>query len=189
MKAAIHSLLLVGLAGFAGAAHGQEAAATLPPTPFTASHEARVDSSTDWDALRGDPGAASVAGLTHPGVAALKASDFARAEGLFARSLRFNGNDVSLRLYMGVTKMELGKWDEAKQYLRTPARELRKDPEPKGLLGVTYAKLGDITGAHAQRAALVEMAAACQANCARSSEISNGIRMIDAALAEVGVQS
>ena len=55
---------------------------------------------------------------------------------------------------MGVTKVKLEKWDEAKRYLKTPARDLRKLPDPKGYLGVTLAKLGDMKGALAQRASL-----------------------------------
>jgi Flp pilus assembly protein TadD len=118
------------------------------------------------------------------GVAALEASDFTRAEEIFADILRYNKNDTTLRYHMGVAKMNLGKWDEAKRYLRTPARELRKDPDPKSLLGVTYARLGDIAGANAQRASLVRMAEACKGACEFSSSIMDGIRMIDEALAE-----
>ena len=83
--------------------------------------------------------------------------------------------------------MELGKWDEARHYLRTPARELRKDPKPKSLLGVTYARLGDVASANAQRDALLKMAAACNGTCETSAEIANGIQMIDSALAEAGL--
>jgi predicted Zn-dependent protease len=85
---------------------------------------------------------------------------------------------------MGVAKMNLGKWDEAKRYLRTAARELRKLPDPKSHLGVTYAKLGDIDGANAQRARLVKMAEACKGTCELSPYITSGIEMIDEALAE-----
>jgi Flp pilus assembly protein TadD len=88
-----------------------------------------------------------------------------RAETLRARSLQHNKNNASLRLYMGIAKMELGKWSEARHYLRTPAREMRKDPEPRSLLGVTYVELGDFAGAHAQRDALVKIAAACEGSC------------------------
>jgi Flp pilus assembly protein TadD len=118
------------------------------------------------------------------GIAALEDNDFARAEEIFARVLRYNGNNVTARFYMGVAKMNLGKWDEATRYLRGPARELRKLPDPKTHLGVTYAKLGDASGARTQRAHLVKMAEACGGACELSPYIIKGIQMIDDALAE-----
>jgi Flp pilus assembly protein TadD len=118
------------------------------------------------------------------GVAALEANDFTRAEEIFAETLRYNQNNASVRFYLGVVKMNLGKWDEAKRYLKTAARKLRKLPDPKGHLGVTYAKLGDIAGANAQRARLVKMAEACKGTCKLSPYIMDGIQMIDEALAE-----
>ncbi len=182
MKATVYSILLAGLTALAGAAHAQEASNI--PTPFTASAQERDTSGWSGDYWRGDPGLpVAFTGQVHPGVAAIEANNFAQAETLFARSLRFNKNDLDLRFHMGVVKMELGKWDEARQYLRTPARELRKDPKPKSLLGVTYARLGDVASANAQRDALLNMAAACAGSCERAAEIESGIQMIDEALA------
>lgn len=118
------------------------------------------------------------------GVAALEANDFARAEEIFADILRYNRNDATVRFYLGVAKMNLDKWDEAKRYLKIAARKLRKLPDPKGHLGVAYAKLGDTAGAYAQRAALVKMSKACKDRCRLSPYIMDGIQMIDEALAE-----
>lgn len=176
--------ILVGVTALAGAAHAQ-----VPPTPFTASQQERGDSGWSYDAERAIPGAASFEIGVHPGIAALEANDFAQAETLLGKSLQFNKNNVSLRLHMGIAKMELGKWDEARHYLRTPAREMRRDPEPKSLLGVTYVKLGDFESAYAQRESLLQMAAACESSCERAAEIESGIALIDAALAEAGAKS
>jgi Flp pilus assembly protein TadD len=118
------------------------------------------------------------------GVAALEASDFALAEEIFARILQYNRSDTAVRFHMGIAKMNLGKWDEAKKYLKTAARKWRELPDPKGHLGVAYAKLGDVAGAYAQRARLVRMAEACKGTCKLSPYIMDGIRMIDEALAQ-----
>jgi tetratricopeptide (TPR) repeat protein len=110
--------------------------------------------------------------------------DFARAEAIFNEGLRYYGDNPRYRFFMGVTKMNLGKWEEARKYLRTAARELRKLPDPKGHLGVTYVKLGDTEAAIAQRARLVEMAEACKGTCKLSPYIMSSIAMIDEALAD-----
>lgn len=184
MKSSICTMLVIGVTALAGAAHAQ-----VPPTPFTASQQERGDSGWNADLERQDFGVASFKAGMHPGIAALEANDFAQAEELLGKSLQYNKNNISLRLHMGIAKMELGKWDEARHYLRTPAREMRRDPEPKSLLGVTYVKLGDFESAFAQRESLLQMAAACQTSCARAAEIESGIALIDAALAEAGVKS
>jgi predicted Zn-dependent protease len=189
MKVGICTILVAAFASVAGAAHAQDETNYLPPTPYSPSDPSRGVSGWSPDLSRGDPGAVSFEIAMHPGIAALEANDFVQAETLLAKSLRYNKNDVSLRLHMGIAKMELGKWDEARQYLRTPAREMRKDPEPKSLLGVTYVQLGDIAGAKAQRDALVQMAAACEGTCARAADIQSGIQLIDSALAQAGVSS
>jgi tetratricopeptide (TPR) repeat protein len=156
----------------------------VPYTPYIASEAARSDPGTDWDSWRGDPGPAIFPNSFEAGVAALEANDFARAEEIFNEGLRYYGSNPRFRFFMGVAKMNLGKWDEARRYLRTAARELRRLPDPKGHLGVTYAKLGDIDAANAQRARLVKMAEACKGTCKLSPYITSGIQMIDEALAE-----
>jgi tetratricopeptide (TPR) repeat protein len=187
MKTIALSMLLGSGVVFAGVAQAQDAPPTyMPPTPYTFSEQQRHDPplSGAWmDSWHGDPDL--VFGSDNPygaGIAALQANDFAKAEQIFNRSLLFNKNDVTARFYMGVTKVKLEKWEEAKRYLKTPARDLRKVPDPKGYLGVTYAKLGDTKAALAQRASLLKMAEACQGTCEHSSYIANGIQMIDEAL-------
>ena len=186
MKPVTLSILLASGAALVGAANAQEAPTYVPSAPFTASEQTRSD--PPWggwsDSWRGDPSSLTTSNSFEAGVAALEANDFTRAEEIFAKSLRYNGNDLTIRFYMGVAKMELGKWDEAKRYLRSPARELRKLPDPKSHLGVTYAKLGDTAAANAQRAKLVKMAEACKGTCKLSPYIMDGIQMIDEALAQ-----
>ncbi len=180
-------ILLAASAAFAFAAHAQ---APPPATPAPSS-DVPIVSQPPETVWAGDPRAPCCdladirreRSLEH-GVAALEASDFGRAEEILARNLRYNKNNDAVRFYLGVAKMNLGKWDEAKRNLKIAARELRKLPDPKGHLGVTYAKLGDIAGANAQRAELVKMADACKGDCRLSPYIAGGIQMIDEALAE-----
>jgi TolA-binding protein len=181
------SILLAAGAALASAASAQ-APAEPPPPVSSYGPPAHVDpgpTQPQWD---GDSWRWNVAAPTprsfEAGVAALEANDFTRAEKIFNESLRYYGDNPRFRFFMGVTKMNLGKWEEARRYLKTAARELRKLPDPKGYLGVTYVKLGDIHAANAQRARLVEMAEACKGTCKLSPSITSGIRLIDAALAE-----
>jgi tetratricopeptide (TPR) repeat protein len=186
MKTIRLSVLLVAGAGFAGAAYAQDPAPTyIPSTPYTWSEQQRSDpAGSNWmENWRRDPALTFASRNPYEaGIAALEANDYAKAEEIFARNLLYNKNDITARFYMGVTKMKLEKWDEAKRYLKTPARDLRKVPDAKSHLGVTYAKLGDTHAALAQRASLVEMAEACQGTCKFSPDIAEGIRMIDEAL-------
>ena len=186
MRTVALSMLLAASAAFAGAANAQEAPAPPayePSAPFSAGNSGADPGAVDnwhWESI----GGVTYRNPVSAGVAALEANDFAKAEEIFSNSLRYYRSDPTFRFYMGVAKMNLGKWDEARRYLRTAARELRKLPDPKGHLGVTYAKLGDIDAANAQRASLVKMAEACKGTCKLSPYIVSGIQMIDEALAE-----
>jgi tetratricopeptide (TPR) repeat protein len=191
MKTIRLSILLAAGAALVGAANAQDASNYIPSTPFTASEQVRSDPGQSWDSdrWRGPDVWPNVPGAPRGnpipmGVAALEANDFALAEEIFTDVLRYNRNNAAVRFYLGVAKMNLGKWDEAKRYLKIAARELRKLPDPKGHLGVAYAKLGDTAAANAQRARLVKMAEACKSACELSPYIQDGIRMIDEALAE-----
>ncbi len=188
MRVVTLSILLGAGAALTSPAHAQDAPAYMPSTPYTWSEQQRSDPpGGSWtESWRGEPGLIWASNPIPAGVAALEANNFTQAEEIFAETLRYNSNNVTARFYLGVTKMKLEKWDEAKRYLKTPARELRKLPDPKIHLGVTYAKLGDRAGALAQRASLVKMAEACQGMCKYSSSIAEGIQVIDKALAPSG---
>ena len=113
------------------------------------------------------------------GVGALKAQDFIEAEEIFAGVLRRKRGNADANFYMGVTKMNLGEWEDAKTYLEIAAEKKPKHPDPKSRLGVTYAKLGDTAGAKEQRAALEKMDEDCKGNCRNAQWISGGIAMIE----------
>lgn len=187
MKSVAFSFLLAAGAMVHGAAMAQEppaaASSQTPSTPYTGSESQRSQSGW-YSPPSGDLGPVLTRYPVRSGVAALEASDFVRAEKIFAERLRYDGSDVAARFYLGVAKMNLGKWSEAKPHLKSAARELRKLPDPKSHLGVTYAKLGDVAGARAQRDRLVRMSETCRGTCSLAPRIDAGIRMIDEALAE-----
>lgn len=189
MKTGTLSILLAAGATLAFAANAQTPDVSLnpalsePPTSFSSAPADPGWSGDPWMPCCDLTDKRRARSLGH-GVAALEANDFARAEEIFAGILRYNQNNDAIRFYLGVAKMNLGKWDEAKRYLKIAARELRKLPDPKSHLGVTYAKLGDTAGAYAQRARLVKMAEACKGKCELSPYIIDGIQMIDEALTE-----
>ncbi len=143
----------------------------MPPTPYTFSgnqrHESAAQRRLDVDASgMAIPIWFSVQTILTGRIAALRNGDFAKAEQFFNKSLLFNKNDVTARFYMGVTKVKLEKWEEAaKRYLKTASARPAQVPDPKGYLGVTYAKLGNTKAALAQRASLLKMAEACQGTC------------------------
>jgi TolA-binding protein len=116
------------------------------------------------------------------GVDALQARNFVVAEGIFEDFLRGNPNHPDANFMLGVTKMSMEKWEEAKKYLEIAVRKNAKAPDPKSRLGVTLAKLGDLNGAMEQRAALEKMDKDCKGKCRNAQWIANGIAMIDAAL-------
>lgn len=186
MKTIAISVLLMAGAAFAGAANAQGTSEPSVSPPVAA------DPVTSGGYEPSLPPPTSVWNDDFPngrnrieeGIDALEARNLAVAENIFADILRRYRNDPEANFYMGVTRMDLGKWEDAKKPLEIAVRKKPKHPDPKSRLGVTYAKLGDTTAANAQRAELVKMADACKSACKLSPYIAGGIRMIDEALAQ-----
>jgi tetratricopeptide (TPR) repeat protein len=116
------------------------------------------------------------------GVAAMQARNFQVAEGIFDEVLRRNPTHAEGNLMMGTTKMSLGKWEEAKEYLEVAVKKNPKSPDPKSRLGVTLIKLGDIDGAMKQRADIEKMDKDCKGKCRNAEWIAGGLAMIDGAM-------
>jgi len=121
------------------------------------------------------------------GVRALQAGNFVKAEAIFADYVRHDRPAPDVYFYLGVARMSLGKWEDAKKNLEVAVTKMPWHPDPKSRLAVTYAKLGDIAGANAQRAELVKMIEACEGACEFLPYIRGGIQMIDQALAEASL--
>lgn len=174
------STLFILASVFAGAASAQD----MPSVPASAVpiiHSAPAE--PGWSGDRsGDPGAVYTPEIERA-FDALAKKDLVRAEGGFANAVRRNPRDVAANLYLGATRMDLGKWADAKKHLEYAATKLPRHPDPKSRLGVTYARLGDTAGAYKQRAALVSLADACNGTCRMAPFIAEGIEMIDEALA------
>lgn len=190
MRTVTLSILLAAGAAFTGVAGAQEAP-SMPSAPADANAAANTFPAEPswqndaWGQIPGPP-------LTRPAetaVIALENGDFARAEKILGNVLRSKPYDADANLYMGVVKMNLGEWQDAKKHLEIAARKMPRHPDPKSRLGVTYAKLGDATGAVIQRAELVKMADTCRGACKDFAPyIASGIEMIDEALAEPAEQ-
>lgn len=188
MKLGTLSILLVAGAMFAGAASAQDAPAPstppLPPTPYVTNASS---GQTNWD---GDTWRHSDFGFSRTssfaaGLDALDDRNFTKAEAAFVKAVQRNPYSAEANFYLGATRMDLGKWEDAKQNLEIAVKKISKHPDPKSRLGVTYAMLGDTAGAYAQRDALVKMAEDCNARCKLSPYIAQGIQMIDKALGKV----
>lgn len=113
------------------------------------------------------------------GLRAFEKKNFTAAERKFVRYVATDTKNGEANLYLGVTRMQLGRWEDARAPLEIASEKMPRHPDPKSRLGVTYAMLGDTAAANAQRADLVRMAAGCKDDC---TYIRNGIAMIDAAL-------
>ena len=180
MKRVTLSVLFAAAAAatLAGAASAQDAP---PASSYLTIHTAPAEPAWSGDHT-GDPGMAASPRI-ESAFNALEAKDFARAEEVFAKAVKRNPRDPAVNFYLGATRMDLGKWEDAKKHLEIAARKMPRHPDPKSRLGVTYAKLGDTTAAHGQRAALLKLADVCNGKCRLAPFIANGIEMIDEALA------
>ncbi len=116
------------------------------------------------------------------GVEAIRAKNFQVAEGIFEEILRQNPNHADANFMMGIAKMSLDKWEDAKKYLEIAVRKSPKQPDPKSRLAVTLIRLGDVEGAMKQRADLEKMNQDCKGKCRNAEWIATGLAMIDASL-------
>ncbi|HEX5006645.1 MAG TPA: tetratricopeptide repeat protein [Hyphomonadaceae bacterium] len=190
MRTVTLSVLLAASAACVGIGSTQEAppAQSTPPDANAAAYSAPAEPQWQSDAFARIPGP-PLPRRAETAVFALENGDFARAEKILGNVLRSKPYDADANLYMGVVKMNLGKWQDAKKYLEIAVRKMPKHPDPKSRLGVTYAKLGDATGAIIQRAELVRMADTCRGACKDFAPyIAGGIEMIDEALSESAEQ-
>ncbi|MBI1338874.1 hypothetical protein GC169_01505 [bacterium] len=120
-------------------------------------------------------------------VEALKGGNFGVAEALFEDIVAHDRNDAGANFMLGVAKMGLEKWAEAKPYLEKAVKRTRRDPDPKSRLAITLIKLGDISGARVQRAELVKLQGQCKRSCKNAEWIASSLAMVDAALPAAGM--
>jgi Tfp pilus assembly protein PilF len=113
---------------------------------------------------------------------AIQSKNYSVADGLLEDALRHDPRNAHANFLMGIAKMGLEKWSDAKMYLEIAVKKSPKDPDPKSRLAVTLIKLGDIDGAMAQRSELAKMSDTCKGACRNAQWIASGLSMIDAAL-------
>lgn len=167
----LSGLFLAAALGFAGTAHAQPGLSTKPDYDLIYKSD-RIDEDTSRD----------VAQHYRAGIAALQAKDYVAAETALAQALDFKAAPVNTNFLMGLAKIGLEKWDEARPYLEAAVTKEPKRPEPKTRLGLTYVKLDNADGAKLQRDALAALDADCKKTCDDATWIAEGMAIIDQAL-------
>ena len=180
MKTVTLSVMLALGAAFAAPAFAQDAPPPPPPTDYVPAPPSNF-AAPNWDGDAWRHVGLGIETYLLDGLRAFEKKNFAIAERKFDQYVATDTRNGEANLYLGVTRMQLGRWKDAKAPLEVALKSMPRHPDPKSRLGVTYAMLGDTAAAHIQRADLVRMAANCKDDC---KYIRNGIAMIDAALTQ-----
>jgi tetratricopeptide (TPR) repeat protein len=125
---------------------------------------------------------AALLALRKVGVEALQTKNYLVAEKTFGDLLHRNPTTTDANFLMGLAKLGLENWVEAKQFLELAVKQEPGRPEPKARLGLTYVKLNDIDGAMKQRAELASMDGHCKSACGDAARIADGLTLLDQAL-------
>ncbi|MDP3739765.1 MAG: tetratricopeptide repeat protein [Hyphomonadaceae bacterium] len=136
----------------------------------------RVDENTE----------ATFSALSQAGVEAMRNKNYQVAEGIFSDLLHRNPNNADANFLMGLAKIGLEKWAEAKGFLETAVKQDPKRPEPRTRLGLTYIQLEDNDSARKQRAELARMDLDCKGACDDAVWIADGLVLLDQALSPGG---
>jgi Flp pilus assembly protein TadD len=169
---ALFGSIVIASSALAAAAHAQPGLSTGPDYDLIDKAE-RIDDNAD----------SGLPQLRQQGLAALQAKDFATAESAFSEVLRRNPSAIGASFMLGLSKIGLEKWEEAKTALERAVVDEPNRPEPKTRLGLTYVMLQDLAGARRQRDALVMLDADCESACADAAWIKDGLAALDQALA------
>jgi hypothetical protein len=172
MAHAFFGSIVVASLALAGAAHAQPGLSTGPD--YDLIHQAdRVDDDADN----------GLAQLRQQGLAALQAKDFAAAEAAFTDLLRRNPSAVGASFMLGLSKIGLEKWEEARVALERAVVDEPERPEPKTRLGLTHVMLQNADSARQQRDALIRLDIDCKGSCKDAAWIKDGITALNQALA------
>lgn len=117
------------------------------------------------------------------GIDALQAQDFVAAEKSFGALLARNPTTNDANYLMGLAKLGLRNWADARQYLEAAVKKEPARAEPKSRLGVAYIRLNDMDAANKQRAELAGLDAKCKSKCPDAAAIADSLRILDQALA------
>ncbi len=114
---------------------------------------------------------------------ALEAKDFAAAETTLHELVNYSPTTTDAHFLLGIARIGLEKWADAKAALEVAVRSEPKRPEPRTRLGLAYLKLGDVEAARRQRSELAELRAACKRACDDVTWIADGLVLLDQELA------
>ena len=115
-------------------------------------------------------------------VAALEGKDFVTAEAILIDVIRRDPARIDASFLMGLAKIGLNKWDEARIYLEIAVEKEPARPEPKTRLGLTYVQLGALDAAREQRRQLGGLNTDCNKTCPDAKWIGEGLVVLDEAL-------
>lgn len=121
-------------------------------------------------------------GMRKEGVDALQKQDFAGADKIFAKLAAENPTTNDAHYLLGVAKLGLQNWAEAKGVLEIAVKREANRPEPKARLGVACLRLNDVAGATKQREDLAAMQAKCK-DCPDAPRIAENLALLDRAIA------
>ena len=157
---------------FAGAAYAQPGLSTGPDYDLIYKAD-RIEDNADN----------GLAQLQQQGLTALQGKDFAAAEAAFSELLRRKPSAVGANFMLGLAKIGLEKWEDAKVALERAVDDEPDRPEPKTRLGLTHIMLQNAEGARQQRDALLMLDVDCKGSCKDAAWIKDGIVALDQALA------
>lgn len=169
---ALSGSVIAATLALGGAAYAQPGLSTAPDYDLIYKAD-RIDDDADN----------GLAQLKQQGLAALQGKDFAAAEAAFSEVLRRKPSAVGASFMLGLSKIGLEKWEEAKVALERAVVEEPDRPEPKTRLGLTHIMLQNPEGARQQRDALVMLDVDCGGTCKDALWIKDGIVALDQALA------
>ncbi len=166
----VPAIVALGLS-VAGVANAQEGLSTGPDYDLI-DKAARIDDSAQI----------AFSLLYRTGAEALQNKNYAVAEGIFTELLRRSPGNADANFLMGLAKIGLENWAEAKRYLEVAVRLDPKRPEARTRLGLTYVRLDDLDSASRQRAELANMDRDCKRACEDAVWIADGLVLLDQAL-------
>jgi hypothetical protein len=171
------SMVILAAASLAGVGHAQPGLSTKPDYDLIYKAD-RIDENRQADAA-----------VTYQrAVAALQAQDFAAAELALAELGRSQARaPADANFLMGLAKIGLEKWDEARAALEVAVKDQPTRPEPKTRLALAYLKLANNAAAKEQRVALASLEAACNKTCKDATWIADGLKLVDQALSSEAV--
>lgn len=172
MRSLVLSVLILAAAGAAsGVAHAQPGLSSAP----------NLDGADNANRIA-ENAKRKLDGMRKEGIEALQKQDFAAAEKAFGKLVAQNPTTNDANYLMGLAKLGLQNWTDARQFLELAVKQDPKWPDPKSRLGVAYLRLNDADAAAKQRADLATLSSGCN-GCKDAKSITENLAMLDRAIA------